>query len=91
MQCTICLHRESQQSRRPQFKFDIASSFEKVGRERQRDRETEKHHLVIMNKRKQFLKLLKHSFKRSENVTVINPCVFINLYLLYLKGLSMSF
>ena len=33
-----------------------------------------------MNKRKQFLKLLKHSFKRSENVTVINP-VYSSIYI----------
>ena len=47
-------------SNRPQFKFDIASLFEKVGRETE-SRETEKHHLDL-NKRKQFLKLLKHLF-----------------------------
>ena len=43
-----------------------------------------------MNKPKQFLKQLEHSFSRTENVTVIAFVYFINL-LLYVKGLSMSF
>ena len=76
-------------SHRPQFKFDIASLFEKVGRETE-CRETEKLHLVL-NKRKQFQKLLKHSFIQERKMSrSLALCIYQSL-LLYAKGLSMSF
>ena len=91
MQCTICLHRESQQSRRPQFKFDIASSFEKVGRERQREGRLKNIISRYYEQTETVSKIAQAFIQKIGKCHGHYPVYIHQSILLYLKGLSMSF